>query len=286
MAGSKTADDWGTYVDLSGICYISVGMVIHCDERKKQGLFKAEDLISETPDKTHPKPYFEGKDIIRWGIRRVRYLEYGTRRAPEMFRRPTFPQFYEVPEKLTSMDISGGEARVAYDDSQLFHNHSAWSFVPWHYLRGVKNKSIRKTAKYKTEVKRGEAAPARLREELEALSKQYDLKYLLALMNSTFASKWLLARRRSKLHVYPDDWKTFPVPPIAAEQQQEFVKLVDVILAEIRKHGHPLPRESADRVAQIEREIDERVAALYVVPLNDPTDSSTEPVEADSIPFV
>jgi hypothetical protein len=47
------------------------------------------------------------------------------------------------------------------------------------------------------------------------------------------------------------------------EQQMEFVKLVDAILAEFQRHGYPLPSNAAKRVAELEREIDERVARLY-----------------------
>jgi len=46
-------------------------------------------------------------------------------------------------------------------------------------------------------------------------------------------------------------------------KQQEFVRLVDAILAEFATHGYPLPAESAARVAEIERELDVRVAGLY-----------------------
>ena len=45
--------------------------------------------------------------------------------------------------------------------------------------------------------------------------------------------------------------------------QQEFVRRVDAILAEFAAHGYPLPAESAARVAEIERELDVRVAGLY-----------------------
>jgi len=86
---------------------------------------------------------------------------------------------------------------------------------------------------------------------------------VLAVMNSTFAKEWLAKRRRSKIHIYPDDWKQLPIAPIPMEQQQEFVELVDAILAEFARHGYPLPLDAARRVAELEREIDARVAALY-----------------------
>jgi hypothetical protein len=82
-------------------------------------------------------------------------------------------------------------------------------------------------------------------------------------MNSTFARDWLAARRRSKIHVYPDDWKQLPIAPIPMKEQMEFVRLVDAILVEFEKYGYPLPSDAAERVAELEREINKRVAALY-----------------------
>ncbi|MEM4168449.1 MAG: DNA methyltransferase, partial [Candidatus Caldarchaeum sp.] len=246
-------------VPLDKICYISVGMVIHADENKAHLAFRKQDLISDKKDRKHPKPYVEGKDILRWWVPSNRYLEYGTERAPRLFRRPTFPQLYEVPEKLIAVGIVGNLTRVAYDNRQLYHNHSAWSFVPWRFLKGVVNQSISKTAKYRKQSKIGD------REQRELLSEQFEVKYLLAIMNSSFAAQWLAQKRRSKLSIYPDDWKQLPVVVISKEEQQEFVRLVDAILAEFQQHGYPLPPEAAARVAQLEREIDEKVKRLYRV---------------------
>ena len=194
-------------VELGRVCYVSVGMVIHCDEKKAQGLFKAEDLVSEIQDKKHPKSYVEGKDIVRWGVQRVRYLEYGTKRAPAMFRRPTFPYLHEAKERLLALRMCGETPAVTYDNRQLLSNHTAIIFVPWHYLKAVRNTSIKKTAKYQDEVKRNEIPRDVFREELEKLSLQFTPKYMLAIMNSTFARNFLNKHRRSKLDIYPNDWK-------------------------------------------------------------------------------
>lgn len=43
------------------------------------------------------------------------------------------------------------------------------------------------------------------------------------------------------------------------------MQLVDAILAEFEQHGYPLPAEAATRVAELEWEIDARVAELYGV---------------------
>ncbi|MBE9501299.1 MAG: Eco57I restriction-modification methylase domain-containing protein [Chloroflexi bacterium] len=251
------------YPELSKVCYISKGMVVHANERICRGAFKCAALISPVQDRLHPKPFVLGRDLMRWVTGNVRYLEWGTKRAPSQFSRPTFPELYEVPEKLISLDVAGNTQRVIYDNQQLFHNHTADSLVPWHYLRGVRNKSIQKTAKYRDEVKTTEVTPKILREDLEKLSVQFAPKYLLAIMNSTFARNWLRSQQRHRIHFYPNDWKLLPLAPATAEQQAAIVALVDEILALHSKHGYPLPPQSQLRLQELEKQIDKIVAELY-----------------------
>ncbi|MCX6030997.1 MAG: Eco57I restriction-modification methylase domain-containing protein [Chloroflexi bacterium] len=245
-------------VPLEMICYISVGMVINADERRYRGSFTTDELISEVGDSQHPKAFVQGRDVDKWSAIRVRYLEWGTERAPSMFRRLTFPEIYESPEKLIAVKVSH-TPEVAYDNQQLHHTDGLYSFVPWYYLQGVVNRSIEKTTKYRWQDPTGD------REDREKLSAQFRPKYLVAVMNSAYVRDWLAHRRRHKIQLYPDDWKQLPIAPISLAEQQEFVRLVDAILAEFAAHGYPLPAESATRVAAIERELDARVAALYEV---------------------
>ncbi|MCZ2288480.1 MAG: type I restriction-modification system subunit M N-terminal domain-containing protein [Anaerolineales bacterium] len=242
---------------LGDICYVSVGMAIHADEKQAQGLFKAGDLISETKDKKHPKPYVEGKDIKRWAFQRVRYLEYGTNRAPAMFRRPTFIELHEPQEKLMAFRMCGENISVNYDDKKLMSNHTVILCVPWRYLKGVVNKSIKKAAEYKHQNPEGD------REQREELSKKFNLKYVLAITNSSFAKTFLFKIRQSKLDIYPDEWKQLPIAPIPLEEQKAFVALVDKILGEYKKHGYPLPEMSAKKVREWEGQLDGMVGRLH-----------------------
>jgi len=166
------------------------------------------------------------------------------------------------------MDLAGNQTRVAYDNHQLSHNHSAWSFVRWCDLVGVQNKSIQKTAKYRGEVKLHQPNPDVYREELEVLSRNFSTKYLLAIMNSSFARQWLATRRRNKLRIYPEDWKPFPIAVIPLSEQQPLIDLVDHILNEFQTHGHPLPNPAIARVAAWEQEIDTQVYAIYGIEPN------------------
>jgi hypothetical protein len=246
----------GDTVPLCEVCYISVGMVIHADERRAHLAFKAADLIQTHSDGIHPKRFFRGKDMERWRTPEPSYLEWGTSRAPALFRRPTFPELYEVPEKLISMDLAGGRPRVIYDDQQLFHNHSAWSFVPWHMLAGVRNASIRKTARYKGESGSGRARMTAPREQLEELSRQFPVKYLLGVMNSSPGAAWMNAHRKNKMHIFPDDWREFPIPLASDADRDAIAALVQNCLD--AKAADP----NAD-VSAFEAEIDVIIERLY-----------------------
>ncbi len=250
-------------VELGRLCYISYGLRANADDRYWQGEFTTNDCLSATKNTTHPKPFVQGKDLVKWWVRRIWYLEWGTKRAPSRFSRPTFGELHEATEKLVAVRTPGPEPKVIYDANLLHFDASSVGFVPWHYLRGVRNKSIRKTAKYRNEVKRNETSPATLREELEKLSLQFAPKYLLAVMNSTFAKEWLAGRRRSKFHIYPDDWKPLPIMPATAEEQAVIIALVDEILALYSQQGYPLTMEAKTSLQELEEQIDKKVAKLY-----------------------
>ena len=241
---------------LNEICYISVGMVVHADEKRARGAFELRDLVSDTRDERHSKPFVEGKHLAKWLPVTNKWLEWGTERAPSLFRRPTFPELYKVKEKLISVDMAAGvkKLRVAYDNQKLCHNHSAWSFIPWHSLSGVSNRSIKKQARYRDETTRRSNLPER--EELEKTSRCFAVKFLLGVMNSTASHNFLKANRRSNIHLYPDDWKKLPIPDVSPEQQAPVVELVD-------RNPRQKQADADTDVSALENEIDEIVYSLY-----------------------
>ena len=245
-------------INLDNICYISVGMVVHADEKRAEGQFGLKDVVSNEKDSLHPKPFVEGKYLARWLPTRNKWLEWGTQRAPALFRRRTFPELYEVEEKLISISMAAGveKLRVVYDDQKLCHNDSAYCFIPWHSLAGVQNRSIKQRTRYRDERPIRPDLPER--EELEQTSSRFELKYLLGVMNSTVADEFLKANRRHNIRIYPDDWKQLPIPDVPPEQQAPIIELVDKILAAKRKG---LER----KVTRFEKKLDKEVFALYGV---------------------
>ena len=240
-------------VRLAGLCYVSVGMVVHAHERRAPGAFTLEDVVSDRKDDRHPKPFVEGKHLDRWLPAANRWLEWGTERAPALFRRKTFPELYDVGEKLVVQRSPGPDPKACYDDGHLHFDASSVGFLLWKDLEGVRNRSISKQARYADEKKRGDLPP---REDLERNSRRFSIKYLLGVMNSAGAQDFLRARRRSNIHLYPDDWKELPIPDVPPAAQRPVVDLVDAILA--AKDADPEAEIAAE-----EREIDRLVYGLY-----------------------
>ena len=125
---------------LGDFCYISKGMVLNSDEQTAKGKFTKEDLISETHNKIHCRKYIEAKDIERYRVKRIRYLEYNTERCPDQLRRPTFRELYERPKLMFNRL---GNLQVFFDsETRFLHSDSMFSAVLWKDLKGVDNKSI------------------------------------------------------------------------------------------------------------------------------------------------
>lgn len=241
-------------VTLDQICYVSVGMVAHADEKRVPGAFQLADLVSDAADAKHPKAFVEGKHLARWVPATRRWLEWGTKRAPALFRRPTFEQLYEVPEKLIAQRSPGPDPATSFDADGLRFPESVVGFVPWHSLRGVRNRSIKRQTRYRDEKPPRPDLPRR--EELEETSARFSVKFLLGIMNSATARALLRANRRSNIHLYPNDWKKLSVPDCSEEAQVPVVRLVDAILT--AKRSDP----SAD-VRHLEAEVDRLVCDLY-----------------------
>jgi adenine-specific DNA-methyltransferase len=167
----------------------------------------------------------------------------------------TFEQLHTA-EKILAQRSPGSDPKCCYDDQETHFNDSSIGFVQWHALTGVRNNSLKKAARYIGEKPPRPDLPKR--EELEATSRRFDVKYLLAVMNSSVARDFLRANRRSNIHLYPDDWKKLPIPAVTSEEQKPVEKLVERILVAKAK-------AAAADVRQLEREIDELVYSLYAL---------------------
>jgi len=226
-------------------------MVINADEKTAQGAFTKDDLISKKKTNIHFRPYIEGKDIDSYILKRSRYIEWGTKRVPGQLSRATFPELYDRP-KIMRGRVTGG----IYDETELLCNDSIVVFVRFTDLGGVNNKSIQ------TSIKKFNRMP---RTQLERISEKFELKYLLSVLNSSFAFKYLNNIRRHRLenYFYPDDFRKLPIADLTQKEQKQFVYLVDKIFAITKDEDYMQSTQKQVQVKVLEREIDQLVYQLY-----------------------
>jgi type I restriction enzyme M protein len=239
--------DLGSTRPFEEICYVTKGMVLHSTERLKTGdiitvpaaydprqfgealvedlqergkrvrhqAFERDDLVAETADELHSRPYLDPRELLLGGIGRVRWLEYGAgARCPSLVSRPTFPELYQGP-KIMFGTFTG----IAVDDGScgwLVAPHSMTIAVRWSNLVQVDNRALQKARKALAEDGRYDPSA----------SAEFSEWYLCALASSAPIQQWLQSHQRSmKQHVYPDDIKAIPVKVLAADAQQAFVML-------------------------------------------------------------
>ena len=241
---------------LGDFCYISVGMVLNADEKTAKGEFSKEDLISTTKDEIHCREYIEAKDVGKYKINRIRYLEYNTERVPNKIRRPTFRELYNTPKLV--MNCLGTINTALDSDNHFLHNHSIYCGILWKDLHGVENKSISSSIKKFSTLSR---------EEMESLSETVDLKYLLAIMNSRYASVLLTNLRGGDYHIYPEHIRNIPIPTATESQQQELANLATLMMEAVKKQQDAKSEQEKNickmRVEAIDTQINAKVYALY-----------------------
>lgn len=236
---------------LGELCYISVGMVLNADEKRAKGAFKVEDLVAEKKDPIHTKRYVEGKDIAAYVCERVRWLEWGTNRCPGLVRRPTFEQLYSSPKLLVGRITAG-----IYDDTGLVNHDGVMDFVRFVDLKAISNNSIALSVTKHCNL---------TRQAMERLSTGYDLKFLLAIVNSTFANRFLNEHRRHRMenYFYPDDYRELPIPVVGPKIQRPIVDLVNQIMSLTGRPGYLRDSTAQTEVKRLRGLVDASVDALY-----------------------
>ena len=137
---------------------------------------------------------------------------------PAKIRRPTFPELYIYP-KIIRGRVTGG----VFDDNGILCNESSLVIVLFNLLKDVHNRSIDTSIKKWT---------IKQRKQLELISLNFNIKYILTILNSKFALSYLntIRRHRIEYYFYPDDLKNLPIKNIPLENQKPLILKVDELL--------------------------------------------------------
>ena len=100
-------------------------------------------------------------------------------------------------------------------------------------------------------------------------NNDYDIKYLLALLNSKLYYLWLYYRGKRKgeiLELYVTPVENIPIKQISKEEQRDFIKLVDQLIL-LKQEFYESPNTDKQNLNQkindIVNEIDYLVYELY-----------------------
>jgi len=241
---------------LGDFCYISDGLHGNAHEKIAKGKFKKDDLISAVQDEIHPRKYIEAKDFSRYSINRIRYFEYGTKRSPAKLRRPTFLEWYEVP-KIFINSIGNMIATLNIDD-KFIHNHSITGIALWKDLKGVENKSISSSIKKFSH---------HTRAEMEDLSEKVNLYYLLAILNSKYASYLLSIQKGGSLSSYAGHIRNLPIPiasPADMQALSDYAKQELALHAKLKEARTPQDESTIENaIKALDAQIDTIVYKIY-----------------------
>ena len=236
-------------IDLEDICYCTKAMVMHSEK----GAFKKEDLLSEISSNTHTKKYIDGENLIReFTIDTVRYLEWNTERVPSQLSRITIPEIYDLPKILFGMTSFPTYDRGVTQNDGFYVPDSVRICVRWDDVYKIKRlaNEPRQMYEYSKKYQRtlGDGIGKKVKvfdraKEQATVSKKFDLRYISAILASSFGKRFLLENNRdenimttvvgkpAKSRIYPDDLKEFPVKNITLRKQQAFIDLVDNLIA-------------------------------------------------------
>ncbi|WP_287129658.1 class I SAM-dependent DNA methyltransferase [Candidatus Cyanaurora vandensis] len=238
-------------IDLEDICYCTVGMVLNSDENLSKVKFKKDDLLNSMPTNIFTKKYLDGENLTReFSVDQTRYLEWGTQRCPAQIRRVTIPELYDLPKILFGMTSYPTFDRGAIEGDGFYVPDSVRFCVRWDAVIGITRLKTAKRQMYELSKKRQkgleEGKKVQIYEQAERqaqLALRFDLRYIAALLASSFGKKLLAENNRdenimtvsadgstSKSRIYPDDLKEFPVKDISLVQQQPFIELVDQLV--------------------------------------------------------
>ena len=264
----KLNKDFSSFKTIGDYCFISKGMVLNADEKKAKGKFKKADLISDTESEIHIKKYIEGKNIDRYKINNIRYLEWNTSRVPSKISRPTFIELYLSNKVLVN---KLGTIKAIYDDTQIFCDQTLRILVLWDDLKEVKNRSITSSiTRY----------CADSRENLENNSKKVNLKYILSILNSNMG-QYLLNEIRgiNNKDINPDYLKDIKIPEISFDEQKPIIELVNKMLdLNVQLQNVKTPKQKGLLEKQIkvtDKKINQLIYKLY-----DLTEEEIEIVES------
>ena len=143
-------------------------------------------------------------------------------------------------------------------DDKFIHNHSITGIALWKDLKGVENKSISSSIKKFSH---------HTRAEMEDLSEKVNLYYLLAILNSKYASYLLSIQKGGSLSSYAGHIRNLPIPiasPADMQALSDYAKQELALHARLKEARTPQDESTIENaIKALDAQIDTIVYKIY-----------------------
>ena len=225
-------------VFLGDFCYVDTGVVPHSS---KLGL-KKDYFMRNSPQKDY-KVFLEGRNVFRWQIVGCSYLNY----QPELHHRPKMRELFER-EKIIMRRVVGSKGFFAtYEPGGSYVENGVILFT---LIKNLQDLNYVQLNRYLTSKAIG-------------LSSNFDLRYVLAIVNSMIVKWYFNKFFFDGLHIYPEHIRSFPIKKIHKFDQLPFIDLVEKILAVTKDSNYLKDVDKVNRVCEYENQIDQLTYVLY-----------------------
>ncbi|PWI48558.1 hypothetical protein CEE45_05810 [Candidatus Heimdallarchaeota archaeon B3_Heim] len=224
-------EDWELYkkmnensIKLSDVCYITNGIQI-------SPLSSFESRVPKTVNGLVTKPYLKGKQITQYYIsdKGGTYFLYTDDKDYYLQLQKEGWDFADDPKswkakfsellinpKIVIPRIAGKNIKGAFDPEERIIHQTVLIVIQKDYIKDVERKKF------------GKSAPSLSEEEL-LLSKSYNIKYLLGVINSGTILGYFNKFLGNGLDVLKHNVENFPVPRINDAEQTEVIDLVNIL---------------------------------------------------------
>ncbi|TAE70937.1 MAG: hypothetical protein EAZ85_11215, partial [Bacteroidetes bacterium] len=238
---------WENVKPLEKICLVAYGARLN---HKEEQISKKNYIFKEK--KEGLKPFLEGKNIERYNFSQYGWLDY----QPTQHYNSMFKELFEN-EKLMFIRIIKDRLRFAFDKDKFYNSHTVINCVRIDLLQNATHVSAKSAVK---------------NADLD-FCKQYDYRFLLALLNSSLINWYFVNFLSDNLNFYPNDAKNLPIIVIDAQNQSQkniinqIIKNVDFILKlyeQLKNLVNPSQIDTAKgRILFLDEQIDNLVCDLY-----------------------
>ncbi len=220
VSGRSMRADGSCLLRLEDVAFVSLGMVFH-DPRP--GGRRKYDYLRDRCGEPFVTALLDGENVERWRTKGCWWLDW----CPDEHREPRFREMFECSAKVLCRRIVGRADLMAYvDEDGRFFSDNVVGAIPWHSLVNCDARIVRR----------------RIDEERIALSREFDPWFVVALVNSAFASRYFRTVLGGHWHFYPAHARGLPIPRVGDGDVRA--------LAEIARTMQRLASEGAPRIGE------------------------------------